>query len=96
MSAARPASLATPGEVLPPIREEAAETLAKILFEEIEAAYPGPDAETPTWEDLSEQRRVYFRTCVETILEQPDLVITALGFGYADHDMILRCTESGE
>jgi hypothetical protein len=65
--------------MLPPMAEEAKEDLARRLYEEIETVYPGPEPEMIPWGALSEDRKIYFRTCVETLLDDKDLLLSALG-----------------
>jgi hypothetical protein len=62
-------------ELLPPDSADAAETLARLLYEEIEAIYPGPDPEMLGWGELPESKRIYFRSCVETVLASPRALI---------------------
>jgi hypothetical protein len=65
-------------EILPPQSIDAREELARHLYEEIESIYPGIEPEMLAWDELSEQQRIYFRSCVETLLDQSELVLSAL------------------
>jgi hypothetical protein len=57
----------------------AREDLARRLYEEIESIYPGIETTMPAWDDLSEARRLYFRSCIDALLDEPELVRSALG-----------------